>query len=637
MQRSMSSNDAQRQQGTPVMRPHLFSLGRPSSTGGELPSQRCSAIGIGALARKPWRGLTALLALALGLVACGDGKADSSKSGSRAMCEIPTNFTWTASTALIAPASDAEHDLVAIKDPTVVRFEDRWHLFATTANTDQEWSLVYLNFEDWKDAASAEQYYMDQTPGFEGYLAAPHVFYFTPQKRWYLVYQTQPPKYSTTDDISDPSSFTQPKPLFTGKPRSAPDLWIDYWVICDDDNCYLFFTGDDGALYRSRTSREDFPDGMDEPVIAMRMAKNDLFEGSATYKIKGADGYVTLVEAIGPSGVRYYKAWTADALDGAWTPIANSFDRPFAGERNVSFTGDAWTRDISHGELLRDGYDERMEVDLCGGKLQMLFQGEDFAAGEAASDYSQRPYRLGLLTQGPSDPDIERLELPPTPADPFPSQAMGDNLLTNPGFEDGTEGWMVWGGRISTVDAPVHGGEHAALISDRSESWNAGVQDIFNKVQPGQSYFASAWVTVGMQDAPSGVVGAGGAGGSGSSGNAGAAGQVPSRAGAGGGQDSSAGAGGAGGTSSGGGAAGSSGASAGAEATQPVTLTMKAVCGEDEIYSTVASGEVRAGDWMELSGTLDAPDCDDLVELVIYAEGPAPGIDLYIDDAMLSL
>ncbi len=518
-----------------------------------------------------------------------DGAGGQGGSSSVDACEIPSNFTWTSSDVLISPKSDADHDIVSIKDPTVVRFEDRWHVVATTANTDGEWSLAYLNFEDWEDADDAELYYMDQTPGFEGYMAAPHMFFFEPHQKWYLVYQTQPPAYSTTDDISDPESWTEPEPFFVGKPRSAPELWIDYWVICDETDCYLFFTGDNGGLYRSQTSKEDFPEGMDDPVLAMRMAENDLFEGSATYKIKGVDQYLTLVEAIGPEGIRYYKAWVADALDGAWTPIQNSFSRPFAGENNVSFDGDAWTRDISHGELIRDGYDENMIVDLCSESMQMLYQGQDPEAAEEASSYSQLPYRLGLLTQGPSDPDIPPLDLPPTPAEPFPTVPTGDNLLENPGFENGTDGWMGWGADLTSTDDPVHDGSGAGLASGRTESWNGASQDIFTKTEPGTTYLTSVWILALDPSAPSGQGGAGGAGS----------------------------------TSSGG-------------PSQSVSWTLKSSCGDEDTFSAVASADVELGQWVELSGTLDVPTCEDLDELVLYAEGADAGIDLVIDDAWLS-
>jgi hypothetical protein len=114
-----------------------------------------------------------------------------------------------------------------------------------------------------------------------------------------------------------------------------------------------------------------------------------------TYKVKGADLYLTLVEAIGP-GPRYYRAWTSDRLNGEWKPIpeATTFEKPFAGINNVAFDDGVtpWTRDISHGELIRDGYDETLTIDPHN--LQLLYQGRDPASG---GRYELLPYRLGLL------------------------------------------------------------------------------------------------------------------------------------------------------------------------------------------------------------------------------------------------
>jgi hypothetical protein len=53
----------------------------------------------------------------------------------------------------------------------------------------------------------------------------------------------------------------------------------------------------------------------------------------------------------------------------------------------------SWTRDTSHGELIRDGYDETLTIDPDD--LQLLYQGRDPAINRR---YDQLPYRLGLLT-----------------------------------------------------------------------------------------------------------------------------------------------------------------------------------------------------------------------------------------------
>ncbi|MFE6618272.1 hypothetical protein [Streptomyces sp. NPDC057740] len=45
---------------------------------------------------------------------------------------------------LIAPKTDAAHRLSAIKDPSVVYHEGRWHVFAGTASTNGSYSMVLI-------------------------------------------------------------------------------------------------------------------------------------------------------------------------------------------------------------------------------------------------------------------------------------------------------------------------------------------------------------------------------------------------------------------------------------------------------------------------------------------------------------
>lgn len=303
---------------------------------------------------------------------------------------------------LISPKSDATHNLVSIKDPTVVYFNGRWHVYATVADTAGNWNIVYLNFTDWAQAASALQYYLDTVPAPDlgGYKAAPQLFYFRPQNKWYLVYQAGPPQYSTADDPGRWQSWTQPKNFFKEEPavvvqNKGSGGWLDFFVICDDIHCYLFFTDDNGHLYRAQTAVEDFPDGFGNTAIVLSDTRDNLFEAGAHYKIKGANKYLTLIEAFGPTGRRYYRAWTADSLDGAWTPLAAEWKNPFAGMMNVTFPADTYMLDVSHGELIRDGYDETMTIDTC--RLQFLYQSVDLTASGGLV-YSQLPYRLGLLT-----------------------------------------------------------------------------------------------------------------------------------------------------------------------------------------------------------------------------------------------
>jgi hypothetical protein len=307
-----------------------------------------------------------------------------------------TPLKWKSSGVLVSPVSDESHTIVSVKDPTVVFYNDLWHIYATAYSTSaRTWTMVYLNFKDWSQAPKAKLTYIDVNPALRGYHCAPHLFYFTPQKKWYFIFQSQQPQYCTSDDITKVESWTAPTNFFGRQTPGMPGLPIDYHIICDDTHAYLFFTGDDGRFYRSRTKIEDFPNGFGDVEIAIQDNRNNLFEGSMTYKIKGTDTYLTIIEGMSPA--RHYRAWVSNDLNGKWTPVpgANSWQTPFAGINNVTFEEgvEPWTRDISHGEMLRDNYDETPTIDPAN--LRFLFQGRDPASG---GDYSRLPYRLGLLT-----------------------------------------------------------------------------------------------------------------------------------------------------------------------------------------------------------------------------------------------
>ncbi len=311
---------------------------------------------------------------------------------------VPEPLRWESTAPLIKPVSDESHRLVSIKDPTVVRYGGKWHVYATVANSEGQWNMVYLNFADWSGAGRARQIYLDAVnPGFRGYHCAPQVFYFRPQKKWYLICQSQPPTYSTTEDIAKPETWSRPAFFFDSEPAGVPKLWIDYWVICDSRNAYLFSSGDDGRWYRCQTRLEDFPKGFSAPVVVLESARRfDLFEASSVYRLKGSGGYLAIIESVAENGDRYFRSFVADQLDGAWTPLAASETSPFAGNANVTYEPgvEPWSRDVSHGELLRDGYDETLTVDPR--HLEFLYQGLARATPRN-TDYALLPYQLALL------------------------------------------------------------------------------------------------------------------------------------------------------------------------------------------------------------------------------------------------
>jgi hypothetical protein len=303
---------------------------------------------------------------------------------------------WVSTGPLVVPVDDETHKLHSIKDPTISFIDGKWEIYATAhMNSPQArnaFNMIHVSFTDWKDAPNAKLFYMDEA-GFTGYKCAPEMFYFTPQKKWYFTFQTQPPVYCTSDTPGDPKSWTKPQPFFQGNlPMRLP---IDFHFIGDGEYMYMFFTGDDGNFYRSRTTYADFPKGMSTPVVAMRGTTQTVFEAGYTYKIKGTDKYLTCVEAQGAG--RYYRAYVADKLDGEWYPIKgfDTVQQPFAGKANMTFEEGVqpWSGQVSHGEMIRDSNDERMILDP--NNLQFLYQG--ISDADNRGDYGMLKYKLGLL------------------------------------------------------------------------------------------------------------------------------------------------------------------------------------------------------------------------------------------------
>lgn len=306
-------------------------------------------------------------------------------------CDLPTNFEWEASGPLIS----AQGGAYGIKDPSVVRYEDRFHIFATI--NDGNWKSVYLNFTDWSQAGSAQQVPMNGTRG--GNTVAPQVFYYRPHGLWYNFTQW-PRGYNTTDNISDVNSWTPRRDFLTNGPpteQSKPEL--DYWNICDDTHCHVFFSRDDGVLYKSKTTRENFPNFNGYEIVMEDHRGNGnsfLFEAANVYKVDGTDKYLLLVEAYRTPGYgpRYFRSWTATSLDGPWTALADTEENPFAGEANVTWpAGNKWATGISHGEMVRSGYDEYLTIDPCN--LEFVFQGD--SGDSLDGSYGGEPYKLGIL------------------------------------------------------------------------------------------------------------------------------------------------------------------------------------------------------------------------------------------------
>lgn len=307
--------------------------------------------------------------------------------------EVPEQ--WEYSAPLISPERRDADRSRAQKDPTVVYYDGRWHVFMTVKLPGRS-AIEYCSFRDWEEADRSRRTVLPVSDS--DYFCAPQVFYFEPHRQWYLIYQMGVPgrkkmwvAYSTTRDISDPQSWTRARPALDGgdeDPRTVGGL--DYWVICDDARAYLFLTSLDGRLWRLWTTLDEFPHGFRDCRLALQA---EIFEASHTYRIRGTDQYLTIIEA---NGRRYFKAYLADRLDGPWTPLADSAERPFAGWNNIRPAPgvEAWTDNVSHGELVRSGYDQSLTMDPAD--LRFVFQGmlDRHKRGKGYGDFQ---WRIGML------------------------------------------------------------------------------------------------------------------------------------------------------------------------------------------------------------------------------------------------
>lgn len=334
---------------------------------------------------------------------------------------------WTVRGTILEAGPAGTFDELAVKDPTIVHDGDRFHMFYTgKATYETRDSLPYLSKNGsglgyvssptLEGLSRSRRYDMGRITG--AVIVAPQVFYFEPQERWYLIAQTvvegKPdlmPVYMTNRDIADVHGWTAPRIMETGKSNNG--FWIDFWVICDQSRAHLFYTDHAGSLFRFQCPLEEFPHGFknarEETVLTERgetgTGRWRMHEASHIYYVKEHGHYLNIMEAVYPHPTRKYYwdsrnrflfGMVAEKLEGPWRRIERGRNE-FLGDPSSLYTPDGERSiydQMSHPELIRAGYNQRLEIENYD--LQLIFQAFDADGVGPDYDYNYLPWKLLL-------------------------------------------------------------------------------------------------------------------------------------------------------------------------------------------------------------------------------------------------
>jgi len=193
------------------------------------------------------------------------------------------------------PEVGLDAQLLAVKDSTVVRYNNKWHVFASTASSTGGYNMMYTSFVDRTQAASTRQFYLDRLAVGAGDRAAPQVFYFAPKNQWYRVYQTGLPSFSTTRH--------QQSRIVVGTPKLSELNALD----CPAEHSPRLRGGFLGR-FRQRE------------LVSVLLHRHGRVPLEQVRTVGSSNQYLLVVEAIGGNGKRYFRSWTANGITGSWLP-----------------------------------------------------------------------------------------------------------------------------------------------------------------------------------------------------------------------------------------------------------------------------------------------------------------------------
>lgn len=283
--------------------------------------------------------------------------------------------TWRADARSFLDGPSGSFDDIAVKDPTIVYSGGRYHLFYT-GRDNSLWRMGYASATSVSGLNSASRSFMSALNG-GSYFCAPQVFWFGVKGKWFLVYQSGlGATFSTNTDIGNPGGWT------AGRAMGFTD-GIDFWCISEGSNVYCFYSAQDGSrtIKRRSTTVANFPYSWSTPSVVA----TNTFEAPHVYRNNSDGKYYMVVEDI----ARHQELWSATSPGGTWTQISEKW----ASKDKLLYNSEHWTDQVSHGELIRSGTNELMEINNIN-QVDYFIQG---VADGNYGDYGNIPYDLGII------------------------------------------------------------------------------------------------------------------------------------------------------------------------------------------------------------------------------------------------
>src|SRR5262245_28453748 len=79
---------------------------------------------------------------------------------------VTGEFRWKCSAPLVEPVTRPEDPCRSIKDPSLVRYDGRWHVFCTIRSQKRTHQIEYLSFADWEQANASTRHVLAVTNGY---------------------------------------------------------------------------------------------------------------------------------------------------------------------------------------------------------------------------------------------------------------------------------------------------------------------------------------------------------------------------------------------------------------------------------------------------------------------------------------